>query len=504
MAAAQVDIMLGRSWKSGLRIGCCAAALSLLSVAAAQASMVISDKPTKNVSCSSGICSATARKAVLNVNELAGMLASGDVTLTSGSLAQDIQIGDALSWTSTSRLTLDSYHSIFFNKSVVVAGTGALTITVNDGGSGGDFAFSDKGHVEFWDAASSLTIAGTSYKLVRTTSDLQHAVRNNPNGFFALARNASAKKDGVYTRQFVADVEGTIEGLGNKISNFLMQSKNGEVAFISENHGTIRDLTLAKADVTGRTNLVAGLVAHNFGMIRNSSVSGRIAGSGSGSYMGGLVAYNEGLISGSQTDANVDGSAGYTVGGLVGFNYVLGSDITTSHAAGAVIGSSGFAGGLVGESDGGTISQSYATAFVSGSGVVGGFAGSSSGLVSNAYATGSVNGETAGGFVGEAGGSSTTITNAYSTGAVSGSVSQGGFAGEDSGQVIATSYWDLDTSGISNSSQGAGNVQNDPGITGLTDPQLKAGLPSGFDPSVWIENSGVNNGYPYLRASPPD
>jgi hypothetical protein len=53
-------------------------------------------------------------------------------------------------------------------------------------------------------------------------------------------------------------------------------------------------------------------------------------------------------------------------------------------------------------------------------------------------------------------------------------------------------------SGISDPSHGAGNVQNDPGITGLTDTQLKSGLPAGFDKKVWAQKANVNSGYPYL------
>jgi hypothetical protein len=64
-------------------------------------------------------------------------------------------------------------------------------------------------------------------------------------------------------------------------------------------------------------------------------------------------------------------------------------------------------------------------------------------------------------------------------------------------------YWDLDTSGISDPGQGAGNKSNDPGITGLTDPQLKNALPAGFDPKIWGQEAAINNGYPYLLANPP-
>lgn len=79
----------------------------------------------------------------------------------------------------------------------------------------------------------------------------------------------------------------------------------------------------------------------------------------------------------------------------------------------------------------------------------------------------------------------------------------GGLIGTDTDSANVSDYWDLDTSGIGDPSQGAGNIANDPGITGLTDTQLKSGLPSGFDPAVWGQNASINNGYPYLLANPP-
>jgi hypothetical protein len=68
---------------------------------------------------------------------------------------------------------------------------------------------------------------------------------------------------------------------------------------------------------------------------------------------------------------------------------------------------------------------------------------------------------------------------------------------------LSDDYWDTTTSGITNLSQGAGYPSDDPGITGLTTSQLQAGLPTGFDPSIWAEDSGINNGLPYLIANLP-
>jgi hypothetical protein len=71
----------------------------------------------------------------------------------------------------------------------------------------------------------------------------------------------------------------------------------------------------------------------------------------------------------------------------------------------------------------------------------------------------------------------------------------GGKAGHD--------VWDLDTSGINDPGQGVGGKTNYPGVTGLTDTQLKSALPAGFDPKIWGQNAGINGGYPYLLANPP-
>ena len=126
------------------------AAAALLSVAtAAQAAVTISTRATSNMTCTGGVCTPTAPKANLNVTDLANMLAAGNVTVKSDSAANDIDFKAPLSWTSTSRLTLDSYHSIVFQQPVTVAGIGALTIATNDGGSNGDFSFAGNGHIEF-------------------------------------------------------------------------------------------------------------------------------------------------------------------------------------------------------------------------------------------------------------------------------------------------------------------------------------------------------------------
>jgi hypothetical protein len=76
----------------------------------------------------------------------------------------------------------------------------------------------------------------------------------------------------------------------------------------------------------------------------------------------------------------------------------------------------------------------------------------------------------------------------------------GGFAGANSRtQVLSDNYWDTTTSGTTQG-VGKGGTKN---ITGLTTEQLQSGLPSGFDPKVWAEDSSINNGLPYLINNPP-
>jgi hypothetical protein len=134
------------------------------------------------------------------------------------------------------------------------------------------------------------------------------------------------------------------------------------------------------------------------------------------------------------------------------------------------------------------------------------------GKIMNSYASGTVAGGSSsfvGGLVGtnsNSDGSATMIASSYASGQLSGGgdAAIGGLIGQDLAQTgNGSDYWDLDTSGVSDPSQGAGNVANDPGIAGLSDSQLKSGLPVGFDPSIWAQKSRINGGYPYLINTPP-
>jgi hypothetical protein len=459
----------------------------------ANAAVEISAGPTANMTCSAGVCTPTAKHAVLNVSDLASMLASGDATIRTTNQAQDIEIDARFSW-ATRHLTLDSYRSIFFNKPFEINRAGALTITTNDGGVDGDFRFFGKGRVEFRDITSNLTVNGNRYALAKSVSQIRKLIhRGRRADYIALANDVDATNYTGGTMPFGPD---NLEGLGNTISNLKIGSgeDSGSVALFNE-IGGVRDIGFLNVNIVGfgnsqRVGAIAGEVD---GFIFNSFVTGTVSATGAKSAAGALTASNTGTIARSHSSASVSvADSGFLAGGLVGGNNAGNQGqwnglVEDCYSTGTVTGGEGvIVGGVVGYNNGGTINNSYATGSV-----VGGnnsFVGGLTGANANSDSSGP------------------TISSSYSIEAVMGGsgAAVGGLIGQDLAQTGTTnSYWDMDTSGIGNAAQGAGNVQNDPGITGLSDAQLKSGLPSGFDASVWAEKSKLNGGYPYLIGNPP-
>jgi len=326
-------------------------------------------------------------------------------------------------------------------------------------------------------------------------------------------------------------VQARMSGL-NDVSGTIAANNEGWIKHVSSLDGTVESPSLA-----------GGLVGINGGEIESSSSGGSVSIHRGGAG-GGLAATNSGTISFSDSAAAVEADAGFqaSVGGITGSNtgtieFASASGKIAGPVAGGIAGSSSgsisycrasgkvtvnppghraapkMAGGLVG-SNFGSIAQSYASGSVSAPSndirpaLIGGLVGSDgSGTISDSYATGSVSGNDvfAGGLVGM--NHATAITQTYATGKIDavpqGSV--GGLIGEDDSNAgsNALDYWNLDTSGISNPHQGAGNIADDPGITGLTNLRMRATLPDGFDPNVWGQSASINNGWPYLLANPP-
>lgn len=464
-------------------------AIGLVFVAAnaANAAVAISSKSTKNMNCSAGTCTATSATAVLNVGDLQTMLASSDVVIRSGGGAANIGITAALSWASASRLTLDADASVNVRAPIVVTGTGGITITTNHAGQGGDFGFDQGGRIAFWDTGSSLIINGDSYVLVSNIAALASAAGSSLH--VAFANDYDALPDGTYTAAPVATVfSGTFEGLGNTIDNFRVRipaNSAGNFGLFAQSQGTLRDIALthveiAKVGYSGYSTAGA-LVAVNHGTVTNASASGTQVRS---SIAGGLVGNNTGGTV-TRSHASIDlpnlhrGRNTQYIGGLVGQNYH--GTISQSYATGNVSGSNrSGAGGLVGRNYHGSVLQSYAfgSAQVYQLSLAGGLVGIDRGTISQSYSTGASSGVAAG-------------TNTFG-GLIGVQCCHPGFT--------TSSYWDTTTSGLS---FGCGHGDCT-GVTGLTDTQLKSGLPAGFDPAVWGSTPSINSGLPYLLDLPPD
>jgi len=447
-----------------------AAAALMLAYAPANAEVVISSDPTQSMTCASGVCTPTAKKAVLNVTDLTAMLGAGDTTVLAQYLknghiknAGFIAVNTMLSWANASKLTLSS--DVHVNTPMTVIGTGSLTIskslTLQSGSS-----------ITFWDVSSGFSVAGTPFTLVADVSTLAADIASaQGKGAYALANDYDAMGDS-FRKAPIPKFAGQFTGLGHSIANLKISggSKDCE-GLIAENRGVLRDITLKALTVTSTIQKnVGGLAGCNYGTIYNSSVDGSISGSNS---------------------ANVGGIAGVNLGSSGGVQLVR---VTASISGGQ-------AGGIVGENDTG-VYEAFASGSVTGQSNVGGLVGANKSTVQESYSTATVNGN--GGTVGGlAGFNGAGIYDSYSIGTVTGTGVVGGMVGYDPNESVVNGYWDLDTSGISDPNQGAGFPKNDTSITGLTTVQLQSRLPPGFGPKVWHLDPNINGGFPYLRAMPP-
>ncbi|SJZ88070.1 The GLUG motif-containing protein [Trichlorobacter thiogenes] len=436
------------------------------------------------------------------VSEITDRLANSGVIIGSGS---SITVATPISWSSSNSLTLNAGTDIAIT-AAISSSSGALTlaagttisatdqISVNiftlssgswsqigslpgfsasdfriSGGSfiralGGDGSSSNPYQITDIYGLQGIGSSGmlvNSYQLANDISASGTATWNSGKGF---------KPIGDSSHTFTGSLGGqshTINGLTiNRDSEIL-------VGFFGINYGTISNLVLTNAAVTGGDVCVGALVGCNMegGIISNVSVQGNVigtvdqvglltGGNGDGgmisnvtasgsvsglSDVGGLVGVNWGVLSNASASVTVTGTYD-EVGGLVGENA---GSINSSHASGNVTGNK-YVGGLVGHnvigtaSDAGRIIDVYATGTVSGVNSVGGLIGTSDAntVISNAYATGNVTGtEGVGGLVGHNDGGSISVS--YATGSVtggSGSNMLGGLVGYNNSGSISASY----------------------------------------------------------------
>jgi len=444
----------------------------------ANANIVISSGQTENMICSAGVCTQTAKDAILNVNDLENLLAAGNIEILgqgTHARAKTTAVEVPLSWSAPSVLSTVATR-LHVDSTIAVQGSGGISINYG-------LSFGTKGRITFAETNAIFEINGAPYTLASTLPGLASAIAANPKGLFALGDSYDASQDGTYSQSPIpTNFEAGFLGLGNAISNI---SINNTAAccvgglFETISQGQVSNIRLENVAIVSAAG-AGGLAYENFGAVSRVSVTGTV--SGGADAIGGLIGVNYSSISSSSSRVVVsaDGTAnGIDIGGLVGAEF---GETEYSFATGAVSSGngSGNIGGLIGEIENGNSGDE------------------------NSYASGAVSGGSGwnvGGLIGQNDYGSSNLLDCYSIGEVSGGSGSivGGLIGVNNSTSEYKDYWDTTTSGTY---VGVG-LGNDAYVTGLTTAQLQSGLPSGFEPKVWAEKASINGGLPYLRRNPP-
>jgi len=369
----------------------------------------------------------------------------------------DIFVNEAVSWSANNTLTLNAFRNITINQSITSTGaTGKLSLLYGQGAVAA-------GNTASYNVNAPVNLVAGANFSTKLGSD--GALKN----YTVITSLGAAGSTTGTDLQGMSGGLATNYALGSNIDDAgLTSTWNSGAGFAPVGTGatkftgtfdglghTISNLTIYRPT----TNSVGLFGSVDSGTVKNVGlVGGSVTGD---SRVGGLVGYNDGgSISNSYATGEVTGTGdGDDVGGLVGKNY---GSISNSYATGAVTGTGDDVGGLVGENynRSSSISNSYATGAVEGYNNVGGLVGYFfRGTISNSYATGEVEGtgDDVGGLVGYSSGGD--ISNSYATGAVTGSNEVGGLVGFSSGD-ISNSYA---TGAVTGSNDVGGLVGEDDG-----------------------------------------
>ena len=302
------------------------------------------------------------------------------------------------------------------------SGTGTVSaVPPGAGTAASPYLISQLGHLA-WMGDNAGNSSGRYYTV---QNDMDASDTTNWNSGAGLAPIGTGDYDGHPVMPFM----GTFDGNGKVISNLVINrpSENGVSLFgCLGTSGVVENLGLVGGSVTG-DRFAGGLVGVNHGTVRGCYATSPVTAGDN--YVGGLVGLSDGTVSDCHATGQVAGGYNF-VGGLMGLNQgVVRGCYATGPASGPGAGDRGSVGGLVGNNNGGLVSNCYATGSATASKEVGGLVGASDGTVSGCYATGPATGSTSiGGLVG------------YNYGA----------------GTVNNSYWDMQTSGQTNSAGGMG------------------------------------------------
>ena len=299
-------------------------------------------------------------------------------------------------------------------------------------------------------------INGTNYYNIRNSSDMKKMLPFASSGSYRFKQTGNI--DLSYEPNFFIPIFGGIyDGAGYSISNlnvpFFNNSRIGLFGFVS--HGAIIvNISLINSNVLGERH-VGGLIGYNYGTVLNCHVTGNVASKFN--TVGGLIGLNLWTVENCSATGNV--SCKYdNVGGLIGWNLM-------------------------------TVEKCSTTGNVSGERNIGGLVGWNSYMIKNSYSTSSVRGEgEIGGLVGNNTG---TATNCYATGNIVGYENVGGLVGYNFKGIVENSFWDMETTGQSNSDGGMGKSTKDMMIK-------RTFIKGGWDfDNIWVMID--KNDYPFLR-----
>jgi filamentous hemagglutinin family protein len=384
------------------------------------------------------------------------IIASTDGQGTGG----NINVNDAVSWSTDSTLTLNATNNININAPITATGANAglvmnygnfATNRVATANANYNIDMASGGSVTLSGASATLIINGSGYTLIHSMSDL--AAISGSGNKFALAQNLDASGT-TYSSAIVADLTGTLTGLGHSVSNLSISnptasSKTGLIGQ-TEIGSTVRDIGVVNAHITAPSGSAGGLAGQSHGTVLNAYVSDSVI-TGGGVLIGGLVGFNFGVVKDSYATRVTVSGTGF-VGGLVGDNQTGGA-VANVYVTDVKVSGSSDVGGLVGL-NAGSLSGAYATGIVATSASassalsIGGLAGANTGSITNSHAGISgvvmVNVTNANGVGGLVGSNSISgsISNTYANGDVTAvdSSQVGGLVGLKSGNVLTGSY----------------------------------------------------------------
>jgi len=173
---------------------------------------------------------------------------------------------------------------------------------------------------------------------------------------------------------------GIFDGNGKTITGLVVnKGTESEAGFIAWNNGTVKNLTLENAKITGG-NTVGAVVCDNYGTIENCHVTGEsVITGGNGNQVGGVVSYNYNTILACHVAKDCTVSGGSQVGGIAGYND---GQITGCYALCSLTGTD-YIGGICGQVNIGLASCYSKCSYNSSGNRIGGIVGENVGLNAN-------------------------------------------------------------------------------------------------------------------------